>query len=94
MEESQAEMSDDRSKFLNQEILAELARFVEYHPMKRFSGNLRRLLLEFLMYDGSSEAEYLRDICIDLDGLFDLLEVIDDHQRTLSMSVTHSTTKQ
>lgn len=53
-------------------------RFLEYHPAKRFSVNLRSWLLEFLMYDGSAEAEYLYHLVTDLSGLFDLLDVIQD----------------
>jgi hypothetical protein len=53
-------------------------RFLEYHPAKRLSVNLRSWLLEFLMYDGSVEAEYLRDLVIDLDGLFEMLEVVQE----------------
>lgn len=53
-------------------------RFLEYHPAKRFSVNLRSWLLEFLMYDGPAEAEYLYHLVIDLDGLFELLEVVQE----------------
>ena len=53
-------------------------RFLEYHPAKRFSVNLRSWLLEFLMYDGSAEAEYLYHLVIDLDGLFELLDVVQE----------------
>jgi hypothetical protein len=53
-------------------------RFLEYHPAKRLRVNLRSWLLEFLMYDGSAEAEYLYHLTIDLSGLFDLLEVIQE----------------
>lgn len=53
-------------------------RFLEYHPAKRLSVNLRSWLLEFLMYDGSPEAEYLKDLVVDLDGLFGLLEVVQE----------------
>ncbi len=56
-------------------------RFLEYHPAKRLSINLRSWLLEFLMYDGSVEAEYLRDLVIDLDGLFALLQAIEEEWR-------------
>lgn len=56
-------------------------RFLEYHPAKRFSVNLRTWLLEFLMYDGSAEAEYLYHLVIDLDGLFELLEVVQEEWR-------------
>jgi hypothetical protein len=59
-------------------------RFLEYHPAKRFSVNLRSLLLEFLMYDGSPEAEYLKDLVVDLDGFFELLEVVQEEWRGAS----------
>lgn len=52
--------------------------FLEYHPAKRLSVNLRTWLLEFLMYDGSAEAEYLYHLVTDLSGLFDLLEVVQE----------------
>lgn len=64
-------------KQLRDDMLVQLERFVEYHPARRFGQNLRSLLLEFLMYDGSAEAEYLRDLAIDLTGLFDLLDAIE-----------------
>jgi hypothetical protein len=30
------------------------------------------------LYDGSPEAEYLKDLVVDLDGLFGLLEVVQE----------------
>lgn len=63
---------------ISQELLEQFERFYEYHPAQRLSRNLRSLLLEFLMYDGSTEAEYLRDLVIDLDGLFTLLDAMHE----------------
>jgi hypothetical protein len=63
---------------ISQELLEQFERFYEYHPAARLSRNLRSLLLEFLMYDGSTEAEYLRDLVIDLDGLFTLLDAMQE----------------
>jgi hypothetical protein len=63
---------------VSQELLEQFERFYEYHPARRLSRNLRSLLLEFLMYDGSAEAEYLRDLMIDLDGLFTLLDAMEE----------------
>jgi hypothetical protein len=63
---------------ISHELLEQFERFFEYHPAKRLSRNLRSLLLEFLMYDGSAEAEYLRDLVIDLDGLFTLLDAMEE----------------
>lgn len=63
---------------ISQDLLEQFERFYEYHPARRLSRNLRSLLLEFLMYDGSTEAEYLRDLVIDLDGLFALLDAMEE----------------
>lgn len=60
---------------LTKPLRDEFQHFLEYHPARRFSINLRTMFLEFLMCDGSIEASYLQDILYDLDGLFDLLEV-------------------
>ncbi|HLT82275.1 MAG TPA: hypothetical protein VKZ86_14705 [Cyclobacteriaceae bacterium] len=59
----------------------EVLRFMEFHPAARFRKNLRSLFLDFLMYRGSVEAVYLRDLVEDLDGLFDLLDVMDSAEQ-------------
>ena len=76
-EVEELELSAHRAA-ISQELLEHFERFFEYHPARRLSRNLRSLLLEFLMYDGSSEAEYLRDLVIDLDGLFTLLDAMEE----------------
>ena len=63
---------------ISHDLFEQFERFYEYHPARRLSRNLRSLLLEFLMYDGSAEAEYLRDLVIDLDGLFTLLDAMEE----------------
>lgn len=70
----------EQRSVLSPVLIEAFERFVEYHPARRFSRNLRSLLLEFLMYDGSAEAEYLRDLMIDLDGLFSLLDAMEEKQ--------------
>jgi hypothetical protein len=67
---------------LTKKVKEEFERFIEYHPSARFSSNLRRMLLEFLMYDGAIEANYLHDLIYDLDGLFELLEVIQSDSKS------------
>jgi hypothetical protein len=57
-------------------VQEELIRFREYHPVNRFSRNLRTMLIEFLMHEESIEANYLQDLLYDLQGLFELLEAI------------------
>lgn len=61
------------------EVMQEaVIRFLEYHPAKRFSKNLRRMLIEHLMYDGAVESIYLYETLMDLEGLFDLLDVAEE----------------
>ena len=59
----------------------EFTRFIEYHPAARVSLNLRKMLLEFMMYDGAVEALYLQDLIYDLDAIFNLLDVVQSESR-------------
>jgi len=58
----------------------EFLQFIDFHSAKRFSKNLRKMLLEFLSNDGALEAVYLKDLLYDLEGLFDLLDAIEETQ--------------
>jgi len=89
MEKTSDEKEESRSP-ITSKMIEEFERFVEYHPAERLSRNIRSLLLEFLMYDGSAEAEYLRDLVIDLDGLFGLLDTIIDEQKVISPQVENA----
>ena len=62
---------------LTMSIQEELLRFMEFHPAGRLSRNLRSLLIEFLMFDGGTEAVFLRDLLYDLMGLYELLDCIE-----------------
>lgn len=61
---------------LSPALTGEVLRFIEYHPAKRFDKNLRKLLIEFLQFDGAMEAGYLDDLLYDLEGLYTLLDAI------------------
>lgn len=54
--------------------------FLERHPARRLSRNLRTMLLEFLMREEVMEAPYLKDLLFDLEGLFALLDVLEKVQ--------------
>jgi len=60
---------------LTTQLRKEFLQFLEYHPAKRFSLNLRKMLMDFLMCDGTIESSYLNDLLYDMEGLFDLLDV-------------------
>ena len=52
--------------------------FLQHNPAKQFGRNLRRILLEHLMYQGATESVYLFETVKGLDALFALLEVAED----------------
>lgn len=75
-QEKRNAMRVNQPVIISKTIIAELRLFIEDHPPKKFSRNLRSMLLEFLIYDGAIEANYLKDLLYDLEGLFMLLEAI------------------
>ena len=71
--------SGKEQKAILSNILQEaFLRFLEDHPANRISKNLRRMLIEYLMHDGATEAIYLQDLLWDLDGLFALLDAAEE----------------
>lgn len=70
---------------LSTQLRDKLTLFIEQHPAKRVSVNLRRMLLEFLMTDNGVEAMYLNDLLYDLDALFELLEVIQVESESMQL---------
>lgn len=57
--------------------------FITHCPACRFNRNLRAMLLEFLMSSGT-EAPYIKDLLLDLESLFDLLDKIEDTHPSLA----------
>jgi hypothetical protein len=70
-------------RVISKALREQLAHFCEYHSAGRLSKNLRTMLLEFLMQDGVTEADYLQNLLFDLHGVFDLLEVIESENNRL-----------
>ncbi len=66
----------EKKPVIGRALQKELLHFTEYHPVNRISRNLRTMLIEFLMYEGAIEANYLQDLLYDLQGLFELFEAI------------------
>lgn len=62
-----------------------LLEFITRCPASRFSRNLRTMLLEFMMSSGT-EAPYIKDLLLDLESLFDLLDKIEDAKKLQSES--------
>lgn len=62
---------------LSDRLVTEFVQFMEYHPARHFRRNLRKMLMEFLMHERAIESGYLKDLLFDIDGFFDLLDVIE-----------------
>ena len=67
---------------LSNELKEEFLRFLEYHPARRVSRNLTKMLLEYLMHETAGEADYFKTLIYDLEGLFDLLDVAEETYAT------------
>jgi hypothetical protein len=71
----------EKKPVLNKILQEAFIRFLEHHPANRFRKNLRRMLLEHLLYDGARESIFIYDTLVDLDGLFELLDVAEEEWR-------------
>ena len=54
--------------------------FIENHPAKRFSRNLHKMVIAHMIQETYSSSPYMKDVLLDLEGLFNLLEAIDDEE--------------
>jgi hypothetical protein len=56
--------------------------FIENHPAKRFSKNLNRMILAHMIYESHSSSPYMAETLLDLEGLFVLLDAIEEEAET------------
>jgi hypothetical protein len=68
----------DKKLVLNKTLQEAFIQFLEYHPAKRFSKNLRRMLLMHLSHSEAVESIYLDQTLWDLEGLFNLLDIAEE----------------
>lgn len=64
---------------VNDVLQKAFADFVLYCPARRFSKNLRSMLLKYLVLSEIKE-EKLKEMLIDLESLFKLLEVMEEER--------------
>lgn len=67
-----------RRLVLNKRLSEAFIHFLEYHPAKRLSKNLRRIFMEYLRHQDVGVSIYFDETVKDLEGLFDLLDVAED----------------
>lgn len=56
--------------------------FIENHPAKRFRKNLSRMILAHMIYESHSSSPYMAETLLDLEGLFVLLDAIEEETDT------------
>lgn len=78
LKKSKHSQKENQESKLPAALIEEFNQFIEYHSAKQFSRNLRRMLLEFLIHDQSIESVYLKDLLRDFEGLFSLLDTIEE----------------
>lgn len=76
---TEEEKPDSKVPALNKILEEDFLRFIGQHPAIRFKRNLRKMLLEFLMTDDGVEALHFKDLIYDLEGLFELLDSIEEN---------------
>lgn len=69
--------ANTKEPVLSKDLQEEFIHFLTHCPVKRFNRNLRNMLLEFLLVSGG-EAPYLKDLVIDLESLFYLLDAAEE----------------
>lgn len=63
---------------LPKRLREEVKQFFEYTPPARLSRNLRKLLTAYLILERDGESLFREDLFIDMENLFDLLDVAGD----------------
>ena len=52
--------------------------FIENYPVKRFNRNLHKMIIAHMIHETYSTSDYMQHLLLDLEGLFDLLEAIEE----------------
>jgi hypothetical protein len=69
----------ENKSFLGSEKLAEeLVSFFELVPQWRLSRGLRNLLIDYLSMRPDGQCSYMEDLLVDIQYLFELLDVAED----------------
>jgi len=68
----------EEKRVLSKRLQKEVIHFLFHHSAGRLRKNLRRMLIDYLMHDSGRESVYIYDTLLDLDGLFELLDVAEE----------------
>jgi hypothetical protein len=76
----------EKEAVLSKPLKEAFINFLERHPTKRFRKNLRRMLIGYLMEDSGRESIYIYETLLDMDGLFELLDVVEEEWKPVVQS--------
>jgi hypothetical protein len=65
----------ENKRVLSKPLQEGFIHFLHHHPADRLRKNLRRMMIDYLMHESARESVYIYDTLLDLDGLFELLDV-------------------
>lgn len=74
---SAGSVTNEKASSFSADLEMGIQHFMEYHSAKQLSRNLRKMLLEYLMHGNSIETLYLKELLYDIDGLFELLDIME-----------------
>jgi hypothetical protein len=79
-------VTKEKKPVLNKTMEEAFTHFLEHHPVKRLSKNLRRVLMEHLIQNEAGQSIYLYETLLDLHGLFELLDVAEEEWHPNSLN--------
>lgn len=65
------------SKDHSEKVLTGCSNFLQYHDPKRLHRNLNKMLIAFLIAQQDNYPDYYKDLLLDLEGLFRLLDALE-----------------
>lgn len=75
---SKESKNSGRKPGYSQALQTAFSDFIENHPAKRFRKNLSRMIIAHMIYESHSSSPYMAETLLDLEGLFVLLDAIEE----------------
>lgn len=69
---------EERPSKLSKSLQHAFLHFIENYPVKRFNRNLHKMVIAYMIHETYSSSDYMQQLLLDLEGLFDLLESIEE----------------
>ncbi|MEO5978015.1 MAG: hypothetical protein ABIS36_11965 [Chryseolinea sp.] len=67
-----------KSSSLTPELDAAFVHFLQCHPPKHFSRNLRNVMIEVVIHQNGNYPDYINELLISMEMFFDVLDIAED----------------